>query len=100
MVAKKIMEILPNRSLYTLIASSTNDEIHMPKHTFISQPSSTFPTIVEPEISCLQSLPNNQPKPSSFGTFSIRTSRNCAEEKKQDETVENDWRNNNMIPEE
>lgn len=47
LLAKGVMESLPNCLFYTLIVNSTNAEIHMPDYMVISRSSNTLITVVD-----------------------------------------------------
>lgn len=61
-IAKGIMEVLPNRPFYTLIVISTNVEIDKPKHMVIGQTNNTLSTIFVLEVACQQTLVDYLPK--------------------------------------
>lgn len=59
------MEVIRNRPFYILILNSTNADICTAKHTVIGQSSNTFSTMIDPEVTCEQSIVDDQPKTST-----------------------------------
>lgn len=76
------MEVIPNRSLYTLIVKSTSAEIYIPKHMISRQSNNTLSAIVDPKVACVQSLTYNLPKLSIANTVSSNSSKQPPEETK------------------
>lgn len=77
MFRKGIIEFLPSRLFYILIANLINYEIDAPKHMVIGQSSDTFST-----VTCQQLLVDTEPKPNDVNKVSANLSQSTPEETK------------------
>lgn len=83
--AKRTMEVLPRRSVYSLMLYLTNAEIHMPKLIVTGQSSNTLSTIAGHQVSGQQWLVHNQRKLGMVNTVAANSSKTPLEETKRKE---------------